>query len=181
MQHNRRATPLGMLAVTTAAMMLLTGCAAAGTPAAAVHHTKTGTPTPTPVPTYTPAVMTDLIAGRVYLADICQSNKAGSAFNSALDTNDVPTINVAAALARDADSSVASKLDKALWPDDVKTDIALVRDNLFADASNLSSWATASSIEQMNGIAVVLDNGSGAASQRIRARLNLPSDPMAGC
>jgi hypothetical protein len=125
--------------------------------------------------------MTDAVAAQVYLADICISNRTVNAFNAALDAGDYPTLQAAASAARDADSEVAGRFDKALWPDDVKADIATMRDALFAEASYDSAVASAGSMNAVSGLQFPDLTASSTASQRIRSRLNLPSDPMAGC
>lgn len=87
------------------------------------------------------------------------------------------------AQARDADSNAPKLLDDptVIWPDDVKVDIQTVRDALFAQAAVDGELAMATTIEDVQAIQWPDTTASSTASQRLRSRLGLSADAMAGC
>jgi len=125
--------------------------------------------------------MSDAAAGQFYLTNICISNRASTALNTAMGASDYSALQSAAVAARDTASKVAGIFDKALWPDDVKEDAATVSAGLFAQASYEDDIAKAGSMEAFYAIQTPDFSAFSTASQRIRSRLNLPADTAAGC
>jgi len=127
--------------------------------------------------------MTTAEAAAVYKAGACRVNTVGQTFNQVWQSGsgDVAGLQQAAAASRDATSMTASELDKGKWPVELQADIALVRDADFAQASILAQIAIAPTWDSAMANAFPAQDDAAAASQRIRSRLGLPADPMAGC
>ena len=168
-----------------AAALMLAGCSAPGTPTGEAAGGQPHTPTATPTPTPTVHVMSVDEAGKYYLATVCPANKAQAANNAAFTAQDLASIKSTAATARDAYRTEAAAFTKAeaLWPPVVSAaDMKLITDSDFAIIATYGAIATAGSLDSANAISNgFVDNGAGAAAQRIRLVLKLPADTSAGC
>ena len=167
------------------AAALLAGCSAhtGGSVQAAGHASKTPTATPTPTPTV--HVMTVDEAGKFYMAAVCPTNKVKGALNSAITAQNLASIQQTAAATRDAERAEVTAFTNTdvIWPPVVSAaDLKLLSDSDFASISILNEMATAGSLDSANALSnTFVDNGAGAASQRIRLVLNLPADTSVGC
>jgi hypothetical protein len=122
-------------------------------------------------------------AAMLYQQQMCAANVPGQAFNVAWQSEspDLTTIQQTAAAARDAASSAATVLDKTLWPPEVSADVAAVRDGLFAQAATTGGITASQTLDAAFTNAFPNLDASSTASQRLRSRFALPSDPFAGC
>jgi hypothetical protein len=140
---------------------------------------------PTPEATPSTEVLNIEAAGVLYLSTLCVSNSASAKFDDALADEDLPLeeLLAAAATARDASQTSAQVLDDPFvaWPAEVADDIPVVRDMLLGAAGTFAQAANASSRDQMRFIGVENAPGTTEAVQRVRLRLGLPADTMAGC
>lgn len=166
------------------AVIALTGCSAhAGTATSTIAATSTPSTRamPTLTPTPTPTAMSTDDAAAVYEAGACAVNLKARDFNNAWQSasGDISALQEAAAAARDASSATATELDQAKWPDELKADIALVRDGYFSQAAVLSQIAASPTWDAAIHNSFPATDAASAASQRLRSRLGLPSDPLA--
>lgn len=124
-------------------------------------------------------------AGTYYLGAVCPANKAQSANNAAFAAQDLAAIQSIAAAARDAYRAQAAAFTKpdAKWPSVVSAaDLKLLTDADFAIIAMYESMSTAATLDAANAISNgYIDNGAGAAAQRIRLALNLSADTSVGC
>lgn len=122
-------------------------------------------------------------AAAAYLAGACRVNTVGKSFNDIWQSGsgDLDALRQAAAVSRDATSATATELDKGKWPPELQSDIALVRDADFAQASILAQIAIAPTWDAAMTNVFPAQDDAAAASQRIRSRLGLPADPYASC
>ncbi|GAA4150012.1 hypothetical protein [Leifsonia shinshuensis] len=163
-----------------ALVIALAGCTAQSvSDATSQIPTKTATASPTPLPT--PTVMTLEESAAAYKAGACRVNAQGQMFNQVWTSGsgDIGALRQAAATARDAMSTTATALDQGKWPEELRADIALVRDADFAQASILAQIATAPNWDSAMTNAFPALTEASAASQRLRSRLGLPADPSA--
>ena len=166
------------------AVLALAGCSAQAVGAASTASPSATTPvSPTPTPSPTPATMTLAEAAAAYKAGACRVNTVGQTFNEVWQSGsgDLAGLQRAAAASRDATSMTASELDRGKWPVEMQADIALVRDADFAQASIMAQIAAAPTWDSAMANTFPAQDDAAAASQRIRSRLGLPADPMAGC
>lgn len=170
---------------TAAALIIivaLAGCSAQTvTAGATATATKTKPASPTPTPTPTPKVMTVPEAAELYKTTACSVNLPLRDFNNVLQSGsgDIDALHSTAAVARDASSAAGTKLDQALWPEDLKADASAVRDGDFSQAATLTQMVAAPTWEAAMQIAFESNDAAAAASQRLRSRLGLPADPFA--
>ena len=161
----------------------LTGCTGTNGPAPAPLEATAASPSPSPTPTV--HAMTAEEAGDYYLAAVCPANKAQAANNAAFAAQDLGAIQSTAAVARDAYRAQAAAFTKAdvLWPSVVSSaDMKLLTDSDFAVISIYEAMSTAATLDAANAISNgYVDNGAGAAAQRIRLALDLPADTSVGC
>jgi hypothetical protein len=161
----------------------LAGCTSANGsgPATAASTTASAAPSPTP----TVHTMSTAEAGKYYLAAVCPANKAQAANNAAFAAQDLGAIQSTAAVARDAYRAQAAAFTKTdvLWPNVVSAaDLKLLTDADFVIISTYEAMSTAATLDSANAISNgFVDNGAGAAAQRIRLALALPADTSVGC
>lgn len=164
---------------------LFAGCSAHSATPVQTAGGSSKVPTATATPTPTIHVMTVEEAGKFYLAAVCPTNKVKSSLKSALTAQNLTTIQQAAAATRDAERTEVTQFTNTdvLWPPVVSSaDVKLLSDSDFASISILNEMATAGTLDSANALSnTFVDNGAGAASQRIRLVLNLPADTSAGC
>lgn len=129
--------------------------------------------------------MNETEAGERYLEIVCPANDAMDSFN-AVFTNAESTIedikSVAAPLS-DSSRIAAEQFDDSsvIWPESVAEDIEVIRDSYLSDLSTLDAIQSAESAEQAFQITFDDSQAIGESSQRIRLRLDLPSDTIASC
>ena len=162
------------------AVLALAGCSAQGTPTAeSVAPSRSSSPTPTV------HAMSAEEAAKYYTAAVCPANKAIDANNAAFAAQDLASIQQTAATARDAYRAEAAAFTRAdvFWPSVVSSaDMKLITDADFNMISTYGAISTSATLEAANATSNgYVDNGAGAAAQRIRLALNLPADTSAGC
>lgn len=177
-----------IIAPTAAALALivaLTGCSGGGKNEATASSTRTSaTATPTPTPTPTPTAMSVDQAGRYFLGTVCPVNAASKTLNDALVAQNFDAIHASADPLITAAQDAARRLDdrEVIWPEVIdQKDVDSLRDYYFTALPAMNSIKESASLEQANAVAFPVDDESGAASQRIRLRLNLSADTTQGC
>ena len=142
----------------------------------------TGGAAPTPTPTAA-AAMSVAEAGQYYLDTVCPTNSVGEALGTAYQAGDLEAFTAAAAAARDAYKEAGVRFGDAdvVWPDSVAGNIVVLRDASIALAASYESLSQVTSLEEANAIAFPDSADASAASQAIRADLELSSDPAVSC
>lgn len=192
------------LACALGALLLATGCAsvdggkavevASSTPAATVAIETLPEPEPEPKP----KPMSLAAAGAYYLQHVCRSNQVGDRFNDVLfaavdklNAGGAPKLaplKKVAAESRDSSRDLADAFtdEEVLWPKAVEKDIRTLVDFQYDEAASLSGMAEAKSVDQYLNIMqsyeqMVADSDGPAASQKIRAKLDLAADTVKTC
>lgn len=160
----------------------LAGCTSGNAPAP-TPTTFSASPKPSPTPTV--HTMSTAEAGKYYLEAVCPANKAQAANNAAFAAQDLGAIQSTATVARDAYRAQAAAFTKTdiSWPSAVSAaDMKLLTDSDFNIISTYEAMSSAATLDAANAISNgYVDNGAGAAAQRIRLALALPADTSVGC
>lgn len=183
-------------------LLLVTGCASVdGGEVASVTSSTSAAPVaietePLPEPKPKPMNLAD--AGAYYLQHVCRSNQVGDRFNEVLFTA-VDKLNAGgapklaplkkvAAASRDSARDVADAFSDGdvLWPSTVEKDIKTLIDFQYDEVASLSNMAEAKSVDQFFRIMdayeqMVVESDGPAASQKIRAKLDLAADTVKSC
>lgn len=176
-----------LAAATGAALLLtLTACSSSDQPAATTAATasRSASATPTPTPTPTPTAMTVDEAGKYLLATLCPVNAASQKVNDALIRQNLDLVHTTAKELLPAAQDAARRLDTGtvIWPSVIdKADLTTLQNYYLQALGPINQLAAAPDLTQANAVVFPDDGGSGAASQRMRLRLNLSADTIVGC
>jgi len=174
-------------ATALALIVALSGCSGSGQKETTASSTRTAaasTATPTPTPTPTPAAMSVDEAGKYFLGTVCPVNAASKTLNDALVAQNLDAIHSSSGPLITSAQDAARRLDdrKVIWPEVIdQNDVDSLRDYYFQALPAINTIKESASLEQANAVAFPSDEVSGAASQRIRLRLNLSADTAQGC
>lgn len=122
--------------------------------------------------------------GRYFLGIIRPVNETAKILNDPLAPQNLDTIHSTTGALFNEAQDTARRFDDSnvIWPDVVdEKDVDSLRDYFFRALPAMNSLEEVASLDQANAIALPVDNESGAASQRIRLRLNLSADTAQGC
>jgi alkyl sulfatase BDS1-like metallo-beta-lactamase superfamily hydrolase len=168
-----------LLASAAVTALALTGCSNLNqtVPKSSVAEPTKVSPTPSPTPT----IWTTQEAATQYLQAVCPVNRLVTPVNTAMQNGDFAALHTLSPQLVEADTNAAKKLDAGQWPAEVKDDIATVRDAYFATITVDQQAGAAQTMDQLNAVVWPDTSAASTASQRLRSRLGLPADQMAGC
>src|SRR4051794_33512924 len=117
-------------------VVVLEGCSAQVVTEAKPSAPPTKVASPAPSATPSPKIMTGPEAVELYKTTACSANLPLRRLQQRppVRSGDIGALHSTAATARDASSAAATKLDQALWPEDLKADAAAVRDGDFSQS-----------------------------------------------
>jgi len=170
------------LAVVTLSVLLLAGCTSPADSGSATE-TAPASQASTPLPTPTPEAMSVEDAANYYLDTVCPANVASETWNTATASGEFAAYKTSAQPLVDAYSAAAARFDDpaVLWPAQIEAaDITALSNSYYADISVLQGIANANSEAEANFTFANRD-AAAAASQKVRARLGLPSDTSSSC
>lgn len=170
-----------VLALSTLALSACSAGGQAGTPAAPSSSSATAKATPTPTPT----VLTVPEAGTYYLNAVCPSNLLADKANKVLQAKplDLAAARKATAALRDGYRKTIERLSdpKVRWPESVKTDAAVLADNMYEELSNAANVASQTTEANLIAAWNAWESSPNTTAQKIRVKLNLPSDTSGSC
>lgn len=119
------------------------------------------------------------LAGEL-LGAICPANAADLAFNAAWadETSTLEAIVLAATTARDADAAAAAALDSLAdhWPEDARTDLAVLERMYEAKVADYSVVASATDIDPFYDLVFQNPTAGNAAYERLARRIGATVD-----
>ncbi|GAB16182.1 hypothetical protein ARGLB_113_00380 [Arthrobacter globiformis NBRC 12137] len=129
--------------------------------------------------------MTLTEAGRYYLGAVCPSNILADKANKVLQTEplDLAAARKATAALRDGYRTTIEGLSDpaAKWPGSVKTDVATLADNMYVELSSAANVASQTTEANLISAWNAWESSPSAVAQKIRVKLNLPSDTSGSC
>ncbi|MGN7253436.1 hypothetical protein [Arthrobacter sp. SAFR-014] len=124
-------------------------------------------------------------AGKYYLNAVCPSNLLADKANKVLQTEplDLAAARKATAALRDGYRKTIERLSDpaAKWPGSVKTDVAALADNMYVELSSAANVASQTTEANLITAWNTWESSPNAAAQKIRVKLNLPSDTTGSC
>lgn len=173
---------LSTLALVSAlGVVALAGCTT--TPISESAPAQTPSSVETPALSPTPEAMSVEAAADYYLDTVCPANAASATWNLNTAAGDFASYKAGAQPLADAYSEAAARFDDpaVLWPAEIKLeDISVLSGSYYADVSVLQGIANANTEADATFTFASRDLAA-AASQKIRARLGLPSDTTTSC
>lgn len=173
------------IAISAVILIALSGCSSdsASAPTSPAATVAAMDPSSEPTPAPTPTMMSIEQAGDYYLGTVCASNKVGDANNKAFDSQSYKKIKKTARQAITASRDAAKRLDDetVIWPANVAKDILVIQDAYFEEIAYYETLSHVSNLEEANSVPYNVAKKTSKSAQRIRLRLELPSDTNKGC
>lgn len=172
---NKLAPAIGLLMVAT----LLSGCAQVEAGAA------------TEKPSSSPSPMTISEAGNFYLKYICASNKASDGFSKISDPMTKAQVPVAVKTAKEYRKALLADTEaftdpSTIWPEAVREDIEELSDGLYQELGAVGPLTQATTVDEVESggqalYAALSESTTAGVGQKIRAKLDLPTDTKESC